>query len=91
MFEVALLKNLCQKVGVENLEIAQDGFIEYTNENPAYIFGDYFDGVFYPEQPYPSWLRDGKGNWVAPVGIPDENKIYLWDEDLGEWHEAETF
>jgi transcription-repair coupling factor (superfamily II helicase) len=27
LFEVALLKNLCQKVGVENLEISQDGFI----------------------------------------------------------------
>ena len=33
LFEVALLKNLCQKVGVENLEIAQDGFIVAFKNN----------------------------------------------------------
>jgi transcription-repair coupling factor (superfamily II helicase) len=33
LFEVALLKNLCQKVGVENLEISQDGFIVAFKNN----------------------------------------------------------
>jgi hypothetical protein len=75
---------------VSSNDFAEDGFIEYTDINPAFILGDYYENVFYPQQPYASWLRDGKGNWVAPVAIPDENKIYLWDEDLGEWHEAEA-
>ena len=33
LFEVALLKNLCQKVGVENLEIAHDGFVVAFKNN----------------------------------------------------------
>jgi hypothetical protein len=75
---------------VSSNDFTEDGFIEYTDANPAFISGDYFDNVFYPEQPYPSWSRDGKGNWLAPVAIPDESKIYFWNEDLGEWHEADT-
>lgn len=75
---------------VSSDSFTQDGFIEYTDENPAFIHGDYFENVFYPQQPYSSWTRDGKGNWLAPVAIPNNDKLYVWDEDLGEWHEADT-
>ena len=55
--------------------------------NPAYVGGDYFEGFFYPEQPYPSWLRNGQGNWKAPVPYPNDKKEYRWDEELGIWDE----
>lgn len=41
--------------------------ITYTNNNPAYIGGDYVDGFFYPEKPAPNWLRDN-GKWINPDG-----------------------
>lgn len=66
------------------------GWTEYTNDNPAYIDGDYVDGYFYPPQPYTSWTRN-KGNWVSPIKDPnsiDDSNIYIWDEQLGKWIEA---
>jgi hypothetical protein len=58
--------------------------ITYTEENPAYIGGDYVDGSFYPPQPFPSWTRY-EGVWVAPIARPDDGNNYLWDEDAQEW------
>jgi hypothetical protein len=57
---------------VLNIIIVNDDYelnaneIFYTDTNPAYIVGDYFDDYFYPPQPYPSWTRD-KGSWIPPT------------------------
>jgi hypothetical protein len=53
--------------------------------NPAYIGGDYFEGFFYSPKPFPSWSRDNKGGWIAPVPYPNDGKIYSWDEEAGDW------
>ena len=80
---------------VLNIIIANDNFdpqqnyIEYSDENPAHIGGDYLDGYFYSPQPFSSWSRNGLGYWQAPVPMP-ENGHCIWNEELGEWHEAET-
>jgi hypothetical protein len=58
--------------------------INYTDENPAYIGGDYVDGFFYPPQPYPSWTRD-QGIWVSPKPYPNDDKQYSWNEDKQKW------
>ena len=63
--------------------------IEYTDENPAVIGGDYVDGYFYEIQPYPSWTRD-KGIWVAPIPRPNDGKFYTWNEDTLTWDLNET-
>jgi hypothetical protein len=78
---------------VINIAVAEDNFfpngnwIEYTEDNPAFIGGDYLEGYFYYPQPYPSWSRN-KGTWQAPKEKPEG--LYSWDEDLGDWvkHEA---
>jgi hypothetical protein len=41
--------------------------------------------VFYPPQPFPSWVLDENWNWQAPHPAPDDGEEYGWDEDLGEW------
>jgi hypothetical protein len=64
-----------------------EGWVEYTNENPAFIGGDLFDGVFYTEKPYPSWVRNGSGIWVAPVDAPLTGK-WNWDEPTLSWIEV---
>lgn len=74
--------------------------IEYNDNDPAYIGGDYFEGKFYPPKPYPSWIRgtyrisqhnlDTKHGWVAPKPIPDipeehEGIERVWDETKKDW------
>jgi len=61
-------------------------FIEYSDENPAIIGGDYVDGYFYPIKPYESWNRD-KGSWVSPVPYPEDDKHYYWSEEELSWKE----
>jgi len=61
--------------------------IEYFDNNPAYIGGDYVDGYFYSPQYYSSWSRDGKGNWNPPTPRPTEG-FWSWDESSLSWVES---
>jgi len=79
---------------VINISLADDdweceGWIEYTNANPAYVGGDFVDGYFYPPQPYTSWTRD-KGNWLAPTPAPNNSPFTYWDEATSNWIEIEA-
>ena len=76
---------------VLNISIAEnswelEGWVEYTNENPAYIGGDYIDGYFYAPQPFPSWIRD-QGNWLAPTPAPNNSPYTYWNEETLTWIE----
>jgi hypothetical protein len=46
------------------------------------------EDIFVTPQPYPSWTRNGSF-WDAPIAMPDDNKFYNWDEEVGAWVEAE--
>jgi len=37
---------------------------------------------FIAPQPYGSWALDSDDDWQAPVEHPDDDKMYLWDEDV---------
>ena len=42
--------------------------------------------VFYPPQPYPSWvLSPLTFLWEAPVDMPTKGGPYQWDEDTKSW------
>ena len=42
--------------------------------------------AFIPPQPYPSWLLDEDTcRWEAPTPMPDDGKMYVWDEDTTSW------
>ena len=42
--------------------------------------------AFIPPQPYPSWtLNESTCLWDAPVPYPDDNQMYLWNEDTQQW------
>lgn len=75
---------------VENIILCSDDYelkdneIEYFDDNPAFIDGEYIDGYFYPLQPFSSWVRD-KGKWVPPVPMPSEPNNWYWDEENLEW------
>jgi hypothetical protein len=43
-------------------------------------------GVFYPPQPYPSWILDTNTYlWIAPVPYPKGGGYYVWDETTQSW------
>ena len=51
---------------------------------------DKVNDVFYPSQPYPSWiLNQSTWSWTAPVPYPTDNKKYFWNEETTNWVEAQ--
>jgi hypothetical protein len=69
---------------VDNNELETATKITYTNKNPAYIDGDYYEGYFYAVQPYASWTRN-KGVWVSPIPYPNNDENYSWNEQTQTW------
>lgn len=42
--------------------------------------------AFIPPQPFPSWVLDEDTClWNAPVPMPTDGQIYVWDEDTVSW------
>lgn len=58
---------------VINIIVANDdwnveGFVEYTDDKPAYIGGTYTNGKFIPPKPTPDAVLDeATCQWIAPV------------------------
>mgnify|MGYP001448613785 CR=1 FL=1 len=45
--------------------------------------------VFYPPQPFNSWsLNTTTYQWEAPKTMPDDNKLYTWNESKEDWEEV---
>lgn len=45
--------------------------------------------AFIPPKPYTSWVLDENTClWGAPVAMPDDGKVYNWDEDTTSWVEV---
>ena len=51
--------------------------------------GYYFDeerNAFIPPNPYNSWiLNEDTCLWEAPIPMPDDDYIYMWDEESISW------
>lgn len=51
--------------------------------------GYYYDPVldgFIPPKPYPSWkLNPQTCLWEAPIPMPQDGKLYKWDEQTQSW------
>jgi len=44
--------------------------------------------AFYAPQPYASWtLVEATCQWAAPTAMPDDGKMYTWNEDTTNWTE----
>ena len=44
--------------------------------------------AFIPPKPYPNWiLNEATCSWNAPVAMPNDGKLYHWNQDLGSWEE----
>ena len=50
---------------------------------------DATNDVFYAPKPYNSWvLNESTWLWEAPVAMPDDGKVYQWDEATTNWKEV---
>jgi hypothetical protein len=50
--------------------------------------GDTYDktnDVFILPKPYPSWILDANFDWQPPTAMPDDGKIYNWNEATTTW------
>jgi len=47
------------------------------------------EDIFITPQPYPSWVRSGSF-WNAPIPMPEDGKMYSWDEEAGNWIEIQS-
>jgi len=44
--------------------------------------------AFIPPKPFASWvLNENTCLWDAPIPMPNDNKIYVWDESTTSWIE----
>ena len=64
---------------------------EALRKNYAGI-GYEYDGIgFSPAKPFPSWLKNEETYlWEAPIPMPNDGKLYLWDESTLSWVEPAT-
>lgn len=47
--------------------------------------------AFVPPKPYASWLlNEATAQWEAPVAMPDDGGMYLWEEDNQAWVEVQN-
>ena len=50
---------------------------------------DHTNDVFYAPQPYASWVLDqADWTWKAPVAMPEDGKVYKWEEATTSWVEV---
>ena len=70
--------------GVEDSGVA----LRYNYAGKGYTYDSDKDAFISPK-PYPSWtLAEASCTWEAPVAYPDDDKMYTWDEDAGNWVEV---
>jgi hypothetical protein len=49
---------------------------------------DYVRDAFIPPQPFPSWvLNEQTCLWEPPTPMPNDGKMYIWDENTQSWVE----
>jgi hypothetical protein len=46
---------------------------------------DKANDVFIAPQPYSSWSLDASFDWQPPTAMPDDGKMYNWNEETKKW------
>ena len=85
---IAFLKTL---TGHETwIQTSYNGNIRKNYAGVGYTY-DSQRNAFIPPQPYPSWtLNEETCQWISPVVMPTDDKMYQWDEATLTWIEVQT-
>ena len=69
------------------IQTSYNGNIRKNFAGIGYTYDSQRD-AFIPPQPYPSWtLVEETCQWIAPVSMPTDGKMYQWDETTTSWKE----
>ena len=41
--------------------------------------------VFVAPQPFPSWSLDDNSDWQPPTPMPEDDNLYVWNEETQNW------
>jgi hypothetical protein len=70
------------------VQTSYNGTIRKNYAGIGYTY-DRVRDAFIPHKPFPSWtLVEDTCQWQAPVAMPTDDKIYVWDEATTNWVEA---
>ena len=71
-------------------QTSYNGNIRKNYAGIGYTYDEQRD-AFIPPKPYPSWvLIEETCQWKAPVDMPDDGKMYSWDEATTSWKAQEA-
>jgi hypothetical protein len=63
-----------------------NGKIRYNYAGVGYTY-DPIDDAFISPQPFPSWILNSNKRWEAPLPYPQDDKMYVWNEETQSWDE----
>ena len=78
------------KVGDEFLwvQTSYNGNFRKNYASIGYTYDKTKDAFIAPK-PYPSWtLVEDTCQWTSPTALPDDGKMYTWNEDTTNWVEV---
>ena len=74
---------LIDNLGGTWIKTSYNSKIRGTYAGIGYLYNEEED-IFITPQPYPSWIRSGSF-WQAPTPMPEDGKLYAWNEEAQEW------
>jgi hypothetical protein len=78
---------LIDNLGGTWIKTSYNSNIRGTYAGVGYSYNEEED-IFITPQPYPSWIRS-ESFWQAPEPMPEDGKLYRWDEESLSWIEDE--
>ena len=82
---------VCRAIFGDNTTWAQTSYNNNFRKQYAGIGHEFVadaDLFYNPVAPFPSWSLDENYDWQAPTPMPDDGKLYGWDEDSLTWVEV---
>jgi hypothetical protein len=70
------------------IQTSYNGNIRKNYAGIGYTYDEQRD-AFIPPQPYPSWiLNENTCLWESPIPYPQDEKLYVWEEEQQNWKEV---
>ena len=78
----------CQRLGGNWKQTSYNGNMRKNYAGIGYTYNSDID-AFVPPKPFNSWtLNESTAQWEAPTPMPDDGKMYSWDEATTSWIEV---
>jgi len=72
--------------GQRCVRTSYNGNIRYNYAGIGFTY-DPIDDAFISPQPFPSWILNSNKRWEAPLPYPQDDKMYVWNEETQSWDE----